>query len=268
MNKIKLVAEMTWQELRSAAEAGAVALLPAGSTEQHGPHLPVKTDTLLVMSVARAAVEELPESIPVVVAPTLRFGASDHHTPFFALSVDERTYIDMVTQVGLCLAEAGFRRLFILNGHGGNSASIRLALIEMRKRRPDFVVAAAEYWSLAAAELAEVRSSGPGGIAHSGEFETSLVMHLEPGSVRVDRLETSVPRLPGEFTLDLTQGGPVALNLAWNRMSGRGVLGDPTEASREKGEAFFDAAVRAVRVAIESFYRLDVDRILPDSGAR
>ena len=131
---MKLVTEMTWEEVRAAASDGAVALLPAGSTEQHGPHLPVKTDALLVTSVARAAVKALPASVPAVLAPTLFLGASDHHVPFFALSLDERTYVDVVEQTGLCFAEAGFRRLFILNGHGGNSAAIRLALVSMRKK--------------------------------------------------------------------------------------------------------------------------------------
>ena len=79
---MKLATEMTWEEIRAAASEGAVAVLPAGSTEQHGPHLPVKTDALLVTSVARAAVEALPASVPAVLAPTLFLGASDHHVPF------------------------------------------------------------------------------------------------------------------------------------------------------------------------------------------
>ncbi|HEX6972175.1 MAG TPA: creatininase family protein [Limnochordia bacterium] len=257
---------MTWRAIREAAAAGAVLVLPTGSMEQHGHHLPVRTDTALVTAVAEGALAALPEDVRCILAPTLWLGASNHHLPYFALSVGEAVYVELIAQVGESAAEAGFRRLFILNGHGGNAAPLRLALIEIRRRRPALLVAAAEYWSLAAAQIREVRTSAPGGAAHACEVETSLMWHLSPDSVRVDRMRAALPPWPEGFVRDLVDGGPIALGIEWEKLSADGTLGDPTQASPEKGERFFQAAVMAAAQAITAFARLDPEALRAEAG--
>lgn len=253
--------EMTWQEIREAAQRGVTVVLPTGSIEQHGPHLPVKTDTALVSAVAEGAVGALPEDVPVVLAPTFWLGASHHHLPFFALSVDEPTYVNVIAQMGASLAQAGFRRLFLINGHGGNAAPLRLAVSQIRRECPELLVATAEYWSLAAAAIRGARTSPPGGAAHACEVETSLMWHLEPETVRRDRLRPSLPAWPAGFVRDLVDGGPVTLGIEWERLSPDGTMGDPTQASAAKGERFFTGAVQAVAEAIVAFARLDPEAL-------
>ena len=128
------LADLTWEEARAAAAAGSVAIVPTGSLEQHGPHLPLRVDTALVAAVAEAAARLLPAGVRALLTPPLWLGASHHHLPFFAVSVEERTYVDLAAQVGASLAGAGFRRIFFLNGHGGNAAPLRLALSEISRR--------------------------------------------------------------------------------------------------------------------------------------
>lgn len=255
--------DMTWEEIRAASEGGATVLLPTGSFEQHSRHLPVKTDTLLVSRVAEAVAKRLPEEPQVLLAPTFWLGASHHHVPLFALSVPERTYIDILTHIGGCLAESGFSRLFILNGHGGNSAPLRIAAAEMRRSHPALLVAVADYWSLAAGEIRKIRDSRPGGMGHSGEFETSMMEHLEPESVRTKKKGSSIPKMPYPFTPDLVDRGPVFVNLGWMQMTESGAIGDASLGDAVKGENFFKAVCSAVEKAITAFTELNPDDIVP-----
>ena len=261
MNRIT---DMTWMEIREATEKGALALLPVASMEQHGPHLPVKTDTLLVTRAAEATAQQLHDQIPIVLAPTLWLGASHHHRKFFALSVDELTYIAMIRQIAFSLAEAGFRRLFLLNGHGGNSAPLRVALTRIRDEQPDMLVGIAEYWGLTAKAIRGLRKSEPGGAAHGGEFETSLMMFLQREAVRGDALRSNVPRVPPGFEVDLVDKGSVTLGIRVDALSKTGQIGEGELASVEQGQRFFDAVVEATSKMILSFANLDVGALAPD----
>ncbi len=257
--------EMTWKEIREAAQKGAMALLPVASMEQHGPHLPVKTDTLLVTRAAEATLQRLEQETPIVLAPTLWLGASHHHTKFFALSVDELTYVAMIRQIAFSLAAAGFQRLFLLNGHGGNSAPLRVALTRIRDEQPGMLVGAAEYWGLAAKAIRKLRLSRPGGAAHGGEFETSLMLHLQREAVRGDAVRSNVPRVPPGFEIDLVDRGAVTLGISVDKLSSQGQVGEGALASAEQGERFFEAVVEATSQAILAFAELDVSTLDPDN---
>src|SRR5215472_11937967 len=115
-----LFAEMTREELRAIA-AETMVVLPLGATEQHGPHLPAGTDFLAIEHLARAAAERAASEISITVAPTLPFGSSDHHLVFGAtLSLRTETYYRVLTDLLKSLITDGFRKIFLLNGHGGN----------------------------------------------------------------------------------------------------------------------------------------------------
>ena len=249
-----ILTEMTWSEIKERAQGGATVVLPTGSIEQHGPHLPVKTDSLLVDSVAYAAATKAAEAVDLLIAPILSVGASHHHKPFFAISVSEETYIDVLCEIAASVDEAGFDRLFILNGHGGNTAPLRVALPKIRRSNPKILVGTADYWAVAAAAIRSLRISDPGGAAHAGELETSLVLHLEPGAVRDVDAELSVPNLPDGFEIDLVDGGAITTNLPWRTLSAGGHLGDPGAASAQSGGKYFEAIVEACAAAFVSFH--------------
>ena len=148
MTAVLLLEEMTREALNRIAPQ-ALAVLPVGATEQHGPHLPVGTDSFTVEYLARAASAEAARSIPVVVAPTLRFGSSHHHIPFGGtLSLSTETYFRVIFELGESLILGGFKRLFILNGHGGNNELIQLAARDLALKHP-VQVGAAAYWTIA-----------------------------------------------------------------------------------------------------------------------
>lgn len=175
----------------------------------------------------------------MLLAPTVWMGLSTHHTAYFALTLSFDTYIQVITDLLESLIRTGFRRLLIINGHGGNIDPLNLAVTKIRDRH-QIVVATANYFWLARDALDRIRESGPGGMGHACEFETSCVMHLEPGAVRTDRIQAEYPpTIPGWFGLDMTKpGGPVKLGTRFEDITRRGVVGDPTLASAEKGRRF------------------------------
>lgn len=249
---------MTWQEIRRAADEGSVLLQPTGSLEQHGPHLPVWTDTRLVTEVAAQAAAQVSDR-EIVLAPPLWLGASHHHRCFFALSVSEELYVKMLADMASAAAEAGFRRFFVLNGHGGNSSPLRLALADAKRRNPGMLAACADYWSIAAQSIRDLRKSAPGGAAHAGELETSMMLHLENALVRRDRIEASLPDSPKEYILDLVDGGSVSTMVdRWDRLSEKGALGDPSVASAEAGGNFLRGIVDAVAAVLRQFCGLEL----------
>jgi creatinine amidohydrolase len=137
--------ELSREELRVAAPETLV-VFPVGATEQHGPHLPVATDHLTVEHIAREAARQAAASIPVVVAPTLPFGSSHHHLPFGGtMSLGTESYYRTVYDLCESFIIGGFRRIFILNGHGGNSELVQLVARDLALKHP-VQMAAASYW--------------------------------------------------------------------------------------------------------------------------
>ena len=249
--------DATSLEIRAWASKDAVALVPTGSCEQHGPHLPVEVDTRLIGEICRLAVERVEPDTLVALAPTLWLGCSPHHLPWFAMTVDAKTYQSMIVQIGRSLITAGFRRILFINGHGGNEIPLALAVDEIRDGA-EVLVGRAGAHGLARDRVQAIRESQPGGIAHAGERETSMMMALRPGSVREDRIVKNVPKWKRPwFGVDFPGHGPLHVGYKWPEVTEHGHLGDPTLATEEKGQAFVEAAVNGVAELLVEFARWD-----------
>lgn len=246
-----LLHELTRGEAATTAASGLV-VLPVGATEQHGPHLPLGTDFLLVEHVARASAVAASSASPVVVAPTLPFGSSHHHLPFGGtLSLGTGQYLRALTDLADSLVESGFSRIFILNGHGGNHELAQLVARDVALRRRANV-AAASYWNLAG----DVLGSGdpdatkriPG---HAGLFETSLMMAVRPDLVREPPAEPS-----GEALSPATLPYRAEIHGAWQGIGG--FTDRPAEASAERGRWYLEAIVDRVSRAFAEFAAIPV----------
>lgn len=243
--------DLTWSELRDVDRDRMVVVVPVGATEQHGPHLPLDTDSYLCTQVVEAAAQRVhPE--PVLVAPTLRLGVSEHHISFpGTLTLSSGTFLAAVKELCDSLARHEFRRQLIVNGHGGNSALIAQAVQDVGWR--DGVRAVTlQYWDLASEVIDEIRESPPGGMGHACEFETSLMLHLRPDSVLKAeiRREIAVPRFDSE-RLDMFLRGPLVGAWQTDELSRSGVLGAPDLATAEKGRRIFEACVSRLVGIIE-----------------
>jgi creatinine amidohydrolase len=248
-----LFEQLKWPELPSVSQR--VFVVPLGSLEQHGPHLPLATDSWIVGEIARRLESKAPEEI--VLLPTQWLGHSPHHRKFGCVSLDVRPYIDLIG--GLCrsLVHLGARRIFLLNGHGGNDVPVRAALREVKDMFPglrELYVAFASYWSLAATSFAQIRDSPKGGMGHACEMETSILLAIHPEHVDMQKaaangLASDSPWLQH----DMLSGQPYYLVNDFDEITRTGVFGMPQFASAEKGERFLMAAVDSALTFIREF---------------
>ena len=230
-------------ELRALAARDAVAIVPVGSIEQHGPHLPTQVDALLAGEVARRAALRVVQSTPVVVTPTVWSGLAEHHMSLGAtLSIDFDTFFALLRGVCRSLVRHGFRRVLLLNGHGGNIAALTVIANELGVAL-DAPIATASYFLLARDEFKAILER-QAGVRHACEAETSMLLALAPELVDMAKAQDAVGPTAREFA---EMAGPDAHR--WRSFAARtshGVIGDPRAATAEKGERLLEAAAGAV----------------------
>lgn len=220
-----------------------VVVLPTGAIEQHGPHLPVDTDTTIAAAIAHAAAKRTDN---VLVLPPLPYGYSPHHRGLpGTLTLSSETYVAAIKDLLGSAVDAGFETLAVLNGHGGNASLLQTACSDFRDRR-DIKVAVVTYWDLIGEEIEGIRESEPGGIAHGGEMETSLQLYLREDLVDEAPPADHLPDREGYMQSDLLGGGAVSYPGHFDELTDTGASGSPTAASVETGERIFDAATVAV----------------------
>ena len=231
-------AEMTAPEIRAIDRASTLVVAPIAACEQHGPHLPVITDTVLATAVAEGVERALADR--VLALPTLWLGASDHHLPFGGtLTAALPAYEQMLVELLSPLLDDGFRRFLILNGHGGNIDPLRVALRRLDRAYPRAILTGAAYWDLAVGEIAGLCDGPHKEVGHACEVETSLMLHLRPDLVRRPLIRDDPP-----------DRHPTLAGLTWARDFGRktdhGVVGYPEAADAERGGRMLAAIVGRV----------------------
>lgn len=233
----------TAPEIRElAAEAGSLLVVPIGSIEQHGRHLPVATDSILVSEIAQLGVDRVHEEIPVLSLPPFWSGYSPHHLSFGGTVSLEFDHMQRAIEdiVGSALSN-GFDAVLLLNGHGGNAALVTGAVSTIGTDHPEAEVLGLTYFQLAEPFIDEIRDSELGGMGHGGEFETSLMLHLHPDLVRTDELAGTPMNEPYDRGIDdMFAGGPLAVYRGFEEYSETGAIGDPDLASAEKGEQIYE----------------------------
>ncbi|BCJ34234.1 creatinine amidohydrolase [Actinocatenispora thailandica] len=242
--------EQTRDRLRELAPS-STALVPVGSTEQHGPHLPVCTDTTIVTALAHRAAEAA--EVPVVVTPTLPYGFAHHHLPFGGtVSLALAGYLDALTDIGRSLAVDGFRRIVFLNGHGGNDGAVRSVGDRIVfERELDVHVAGTSYWTCAAEVLAGTEL-GVGPVpGHAGGFETSCMLALRPDLVRRELAPAPEPDLQPLAYSDIP-GATIRRAGVWAASDGR--TDDSRHASAEAGERALALVAASVTAFLTEFH--------------
>ncbi|MBW2524820.1 MAG: creatininase family protein [Deltaproteobacteria bacterium] len=251
-----LLAEMTWPMAREALRGVDVALLPVGALEQHGPHLPLDVDAYDADQLCRevAAACSLP---PPLVLPVVPYGVSYHHDDFAGtISVSPATLSRIVHEIGLCVARQGITKLVIVNGHGGNGPALHFAAQLINRDARIFT-------TVDSGESSDVEidaiTTTPNDV-HAGEVETSTTLARRPHLVHMGLAEPNVPRFSSEY-LDFSSRKGVGWYVRTARLSGSGVLGDPTRASAEKGEKIWEIWVRSLVELVEYLKGATLDEI-------
>ncbi len=227
------LAKLSWPVVAALSKDTPV-VIPIAALEQHGRHLPVFTDSLLLGEVIRRVSQRLSDRI--LFAPLTWLGNSDHHLDFAGtLSAPPRVYIDLL--VALCenFVHHGFRRIVFLNGHGGNDVPGRQAVFELRQRhrqRKDLLLLFATYWSLGARPSDSDARIKQAEMGHACEWETSMILRLDPALVG-DYQQAAAVDMTASFT-------PAARGWTTKDRSEPGHIGSPHLATAEKGETLFE----------------------------
>ena len=245
--------ELKWPEIREVVKEDRVVLLPTGSIEQHGHHLPVDTDSALVTEVCRRTAERIPDE--VLLMPTVTYGYDPHHMDFPGnMSIEGVTFLHYVRDILVGLAHHGFKRILIVNGHGSNmiyvDAAARQAIIDTEGK---VMCAAMGYFHTARfmEKAKKVRESGLGGVAHACEAETSLSLAMRPELVDMSKAVDfrGAPDVPDDFKQDLVPSASrsrIAFAPYFSSTTENGTYGAASLGTKEKGEQLFEAAIEGL----------------------
>jgi creatinine amidohydrolase len=250
---------LTWPEVKERAAEGAVIVIPIAAIEQHGYHLPVDTDNVLVEHVTEEAARRS-EGL-ILTAPMIHYGFNEHNMGFpGTINVRETVFIDFCYDVAHSFVRQGFDRILYVNGHGSNQMLCNLAARRINNTTRA-LAGAVPHWALAREAVDRLRESEfPGGMAHACEFETSLYMYLRPDLVHRDKMvPRETPSRVNQFIYDdLFGSGPVHMVNRWSRITQTGVEGDPMLATKEKGEAFAECAIKNLVEFARAFRKMQV----------
>jgi creatinine amidohydrolase len=243
----------TWPEMRDLVKQQPVVVLPVGSVEDHGPHLPLDVDNFLLGSICEEAAQRLDGEM--LLLPPIPYGFEEHHMEFpGTIDIAMEHLLHFVLDVTRSVARHGFTRILLADGHGSNMPI--LDLVARRTVLETEALCGAFIWPSLAKEVIERlrESEKPGGMAHACELETSLYLYLDPARVQMDKARKEIGMPPSRFIwMDLMSASPVLLMDRWSRFSKSGVVGDPTLATKEKGEKVFAAVVEALVELVREF---------------
>ena len=250
--------EMTWPEVKEAANQNRVALVPVGSIEDHGWHLTTMTDNLIITEICNEAGRRSPKDI--VVLPNAPYGFEAHHMDFpGSVDVHYTTLIRMWSDIGQSLAHHGFKKIVFLNGHGSNASALDLAAREVTILTSS-ACCMANWWTLVREEWAQLRESEfPGGCSHACEMETSLVMFLRPDLVNKDRIIKEIPPQKSKYMWrDIAKPSPVLFMDWFSKYTKSGQIGDASLATEEKGKKLFEMSVLKVVDLCKDFRNMEI----------
>jgi creatinine amidohydrolase len=240
------LAHLTWPEARELIADNPLVILPVGSTEAHGPHLPLDVDSHQVGHVA----ELVAERTNSLVAPTLPYGYATMWMAFpGTITLEADTFQQVLVELVSSVLHHGFKRVMILNGHRPNATSVDVAARRVMDSQPPdspAKVTAVSYWEPGALHVHDLRKSEVGGMGHACELETSFQLATRPELVKMQTLEDVDPPLVG---WDLVAPGEPARTYARWPAPGKqhpAIFGDPTVASADSGRAFLEVVVDAL----------------------
>ncbi|MEM1212842.1 MAG: creatininase family protein [Planctomycetota bacterium] len=250
---------MLWIELSSpqvdALDRSTPVVIPLGSCEQHGRHLPLSVDTTQVQAIAGRLDQRLGDQ--AVFLPALWLGSSHHHLDFpGTVSVRPSLYAELIQDVARSILRAGFTRLFFLNGHGGNELPAQTGLAELivTDDAADAASLAFASWWSAGADALQPDKHGltQPGISHACEVETSLMLALRPDLVDTNTIQPTAPKFVSP-NWHCEQGGKLRVFHSFQRLTTHGHMGSPEAATTDKGRSMLDALTDELADVITDF---------------
>lgn len=247
----------TWPELRDLVKEQRVVVLPVGSTEDHGHHLPIDVDTFVVGALCDAAAKLVPDE--VLVLPEVAYGFEDHHMDFpGTITISDEHLLHFVLDITKSVAHHGFKKILIVNGHGSNAPILELAA---RRTVTETDIHCGTLGAGVGIDPYDIVESDV--LSHAEELETSVYLYLNEEAVQMDKAssEVKVPvsRYYWRGSVRGKGAAPLKMMDHWSRVSDTGVIGDATKGTVEKGKTFFEGAARELAELIKEFRTLPIE---------
>lgn len=259
---------LSWTEIDELEDkANTVIVLPVGAIEQHGPHLPCAVDSVISAGVLGKALEKLPAQVRAFGLAPITYGKSDEHLHFpGTMTLTGPTLLAVVTEIGESVYRAGFRKLLLANGHGGQPQVLEMAARELRLRHGDFVVVPFHVSRLPNASGRFISETEKKLAMHAGHSETALMLALAPHTVSMGRAVANVPPVfPSKL---LSPDGRPACAWTARDFGPSGVIGDPLGATPEQGAQILDSLSDSWVQAITDLFHMQwVVREAPSWGS-
>ena len=253
---------LTWQQIEKMKnKENTVIIQPIGAIEQHGHHLPIVVDSAISQGVLGKALKQLDSDISAFALPTLYYGKSNEHDGFpGTISLSSTTLLSLLTEVTTSIYQAGFRKLILMNSHGGQPQILEIVARDLHQKYPDLSIFPIFTWKVPniTDELLTEKELELG--IHAGDAETSLMLALLPDQVNMELAVREYPRdLAGDSLLSMEGKLP----FAWmtKDLSKTGVMGDATVASKEKGELILNSLAQGWVQLIKDVYRFQMTQM-------
>jgi creatinine amidohydrolase len=242
-----LLAKMPWPKVEAALRKSDIVIIPVGSTEQHGRHIPVDNDHFVAFQMARQVAERLSPKLSVVVCPPVAYGISPHHMGFpGTITLTTETFTAMMKEIVRALIKHGFRKILIINGHGGNTAALQSVISDMKLESGLPVYLYQTNWWEIGSDVINKTCTPP--VFHSEETETSVALALDQ-TIDMSEAKDEYPQTESSFVrYDVTAPGPqVRAALPGMRtITKSGTIGYPSKATKEKGTAIMNVVTERI----------------------
>ncbi|CAN5647740.1 creatininase family protein [soil metagenome] len=255
---------LSWTQVEALPDkANTLIIQPIGAVEQHGPHLPLVVDAAITTAVVGQALHQLDPAIPAYALPPLYYGKSNEHWQFpGTITLTAQTLIAVLMEMAVSVYRAGFRKLVLVNGHGGQPQVLEIVARDLRQQHSDLMIFPLFVWGAPhnAAELVGASEYNQG--IHAGDVETSVMLSLLPNQVDMAKAVREYPNeLPDGSLLSLEGQLPIAWTMA--DLSRSGVVGDATVSTAAKGNAILASVAAGWVKVLEEVYRFEGLRPLP-----
>jgi len=245
---------MKSSEVAALTRDQTIVVCSISAMEQHSLHLPVGTDYFIGSELIKRLEAEFPGRL--LCLPTIWFGSSGHHMDFAGtISVSSHNMVLLLGDIARSVHAHGFKKLLVLNSHGGNRGLLARSVQELGEEIADLSVVGVTYWEAAKEQLTELRESPFGGLGHACELETSIILRIDSSLVDMDKARPDGLQPESRFTRSEMLHPPVvAIYKTMQQTTNHGGVGDPTIATAEKGERMLQVITAQLRSLCEDFF--------------
>lgn len=243
------IAKSTWKMVEDTIlkDQTTKIILPIGSFEQHGPHLPLSTDTIIAEHVA----DRVSENCDTLVLPAIQIGCSTEHHGFpGTISLQDNTFTQVIEDVTNSLLKSGLNKIFIINGHGGNRAIIDSTIMRLSHSSSDIHLYSFTIIDIAKQKFDEVRKSGRRLVGHADELETSIMLFIDPRLVDMAKAVSETPSLPKSLSFERDDLSKISFGWKAKDVTKSGIIGDPRLADANLGKILLDHVIQTISTMI------------------